>query len=156
MKLGISLRNLNPSQLTYYATRNLNTASKLNMVDDCIIFFDQVSPSPFKTLFSTMNGSELWDFDGTLITTDISTTLSAQKAVNPARTFFYVWDLEWSRSKSQGDYDYNIKAFTDENIELIARSKSHATAISNFCNRRVKHIVDDIDINQLMRVINNE
>ena len=156
MKLGISLRNLNPSQLTYYATRNLNTASKLNMVDDCIIFFDQVSPSPFKTLFSTMNGSELWDFDGRLITTDISTTLSAQKAVNPARTFFYVWDLEWSRSKSQGDYDYNIKAFTDENIELIARSKSHATAISNFCNRRVKHIVDDFDINQLMRVINNE
>jgi hypothetical protein len=157
IKLGVSLRNLNASQLTYYVTRNLNTASKLNMVDDCIIFFDQVSPSPFKTLFSTMNGSELWDFDGTLITTDISTTLSAQKAVNSARTFFYVWDLEWSRrNRSQGDYDYNIKAFTDENIELIARSKSHATAISNFCNRKVKHIVDDFDINQLMKVINNE
>jgi len=126
------------------------------MVDDCIIFFDQVSPAPFKTLFSTLNGSELWDFDGTLITTDISTTLSSQKAVNAARTFFYVWDLEWRRQNGSENYDDNIKAFTDENIELIARSKSHATAISNFCNRKVKHVVDDFNIEQLMRIISNE
>jgi len=158
MNLGLIVKELGLSQRSYYATRNMNLAARFNLVNDCCIFWEQVSPTFFKTIFSTMNSSEIWEFNGTLISTCVSTTLTAQKAVNSAKRFFYVWDLEWMRRYNgrNADYKYNIEAFTDKDTSLIARSKSHASAIKNYCNRDVCGIVEDFNIEQLMEVINNE
>ena len=43
--------------------------------------------------------------------------------------------------------------FLDKDLILIARSEDHAKAIENYCNRKVDHIVEDFNIEQLIKVI---
>ena len=99
-----------------------------------------------------MNTTEVWSFQGHLITTSISTTMTAIKSMSPAEKYFYVWDLEWLRDHGK-NFEYNIPAFIDEDISLIARSKTHAMAIKNYCNRDVIGIVEDFNLDQLIGAI---
>ena len=61
-------------------------------------------------------------------------------------------DLEWTRVTGR-DYENIVKPFLDKNLILIARSEDHAKAIENYCNRKVDHIVEDFNIEQLIKVI---
>ena len=49
--------------------------------------------------FATMSMSEIWNFNGALISTDVSTSLSMNKCFAPKAKYFYVWDLEWIRNR---------------------------------------------------------
>ena len=80
----------------------------------------------------------------------------ALKAVNQTKKFFYIWDLEWTRGRTRTDFTKNLSSYRNENINLIARSKDHALAIQNYCNRKVPYIMEDFDINTLREIIENE
>ena len=69
--------------------------------------------------------------------------------------YFYIWDLDWHRQNGR-DFEYTIQAYNNPQLNLIARSSSHAKAIKNYCNRDVCGVVDNFNIDQLMGVINNE
>ena len=43
----------------------------------------------------------------------------------------------------------------DENLQLIARSESHAKIISNFCNKEVCGIVDNWESSELLQITGN-
>ena len=77
------------------------------------------------------------------------------KSFSPERKIFYVWDLEWLRRHGK-EFENTVKAFTDSEVTLIARSKEHALAIENYCNTKIKHIVEDFNIKKLIRIINDE
>ena len=100
-----------------------------------------------------MSTNEIWSFEGSLFATSVSTSLSVQKSFAPKNKFFYVWDLEWTREHGRV-FESTIKAFSNEDIELIARSEDHAKAIENYCNVKVKHIVKDCNVEQLVRISN--
>jgi hypothetical protein len=51
-------------------------------------------------------------------------------------------------------FEETIQAFSDESIELVARSEDHAKAIENLSNRKVKHIVENCNIENLIRITN--
>ena len=103
-----------------------------------------------------MAASEVWNFGGVLISTDINTTLTLKKCFAPKKKIFYVWDLEWMRNRmgQTKSFEVLIQAFSDEKIELVARSKDHAKAIENLSNRKVKNIVENFNIEKLMRITN--
>ena len=52
------------------------------------------------------------------------------------------------------EFERGVQAFSDESIDLVARSKDHAKAIENYSNRKVKHIVENFNIEKLMRIAN--
>ena len=41
-----------------------------------------------------------------------------------------------------------------KNIKLVARSEDHAKAIKNYSNRQVDHIVENINIKNIVRITN--
>ena len=113
------------------------------------------------TNFAVMDTTEIWGFNGVLISTCVSTTAEIIKSVNPSKKYFYVWDLEWYRSHLAGfqqrrDYISTVQAFIHPSVNLIARSQSHALAIKNYCNRDVCGIVEDFNIEQIEQVVQNE
>ena len=131
MKIGISVNDLIPSQLSYYLTKNINEKCSDSVDHDFVIFFENLSGK---------------------IIEPISTTLTAIKSMSPSEKYFYVWDLEWLRDRGK-NFEYNIPAFIDKDIKLIARSETHAKAIKNYCNRDVIGIVEDFNLDQLIGVI---
>tara|TARA_R100000808_G_scaffold63_1_gene514 strand:- start:10330 stop:10791 length:462 start_codon:yes stop_codon:yes gene_type:complete len=150
MKTGILVGDLGPSQLSYYIIKNCNKTLENNNKDDFIVFVENLSKFAMKPNFGLMSIDEVWSFyDGLLVATSISTSLQVKKATNNSKKCFYVWDLEWTRPHGR-DFLYNIEAFKD--IDLIARSKEHAKAIKNYCNRDVVGIVEDFNLEQLYKV----
>ena len=153
MKIGFVVPDLAPSQLSYYLIKNINEQCAISK-DDFVIFFEDVSTKIIDPHFAIMNAAELWTFDGILISTTISTALTCINSMSTAEKYFYVWDLEWLREMGK-NFEYSIKAFTSDEIRLIARSQDHAVAIKNYCNRDVLDIVEDFNINQFMRIIDS-
>ena len=152
MKLGLILEDTSANQISYHAIRNLNFATNNNNDKDFVIFFENATPTVIQPAFAFMNSSEIWIFDGTLISTTAANTMLSINAIAPKKKFFYVWDLEWCRPHGKG-FDYMIQAYNNKGVDLIARSEDHAKAIKNYCNRDVCGIVTDFNMDQLMEII---
>ena len=161
MKIGVVTKNLSASQLSYFVFENLNRCCEGNYEDDYVVFAQSKSVRMKPNNFALMDTGEIWGFDGTLISTCVSTTQEVINSVNPAKKYFYVWDLEWCRTHLIGmqqrrDYFSTVQAFIHPSVNLIARSQSHALAIKNYCNRDVCGIVEDFNMEEMKQVIKNE
>jgi hypothetical protein len=152
-KIGIILEDLSASQLSYYVIKNINEYVGSDNYD-FVIFFENSATSILQPDVSIMSISEIWGFDGTLISTSISTTLSMINTFAKSK-YFYVWDLEWVRGHGK-DFHYLIQAYNNKDVELIARSKEHALAVENYCNRKVDHVINNFDLKKIMRTINEQ
>ena len=135
-QIGIIVDDLSASQLSYYLIKNINEFLE-DSLDDFVVFFENATSSIVAPEFS------------------ISNTLSMLKSFSPERKIFYVWDLEWLRQHGK-EFENTVKAFTDNNVTLVARSKEHALAIENYCNIKIEHIMENFNIKKLIRIIDNE
>ena len=151
-KIGIIVKDLSPSYLSFCLIDMINKQVEETPDYDFIIFYENRYPNPLDVLCSTMSSSEIWNFDGTLISTTAANTMLSINAIAPKKKFFYVWDLEWCRPHGKG-FDYMIQAYNNKGVDLIARSEDHAKAIKNYCNRDVCGIVTDFNMDQLMEII---
>jgi len=152
-QIGFLVNDLTASHLAFSLIKNLN---EYESNSDFVLFFENASSSIIKPNFPIMAATEVWNFGGVLISTDINTTLTLKKCFAPKKKIFYVWDLEWMRNRmgQTKSFEVLIQAFSDEKIELVARSKDHAKAIENLSNRKVKSIVENFNIEKLMRITN--
>jgi len=155
MRLGILLEDTTASQLAYCVISQINATVKKSSENDFVIFFENATPCVIQPLCATMNSSEIWNFDGVLLSTTVSNTLTSLKAITPKRKYFYVWDLEWNRNHGK-DFEKSIEAYTSPEISLIARGEDHAKAIENYCNKKVCGNVSNFNIKHLMDIINHE
>tara|TARA_R100001244_G_C5155104_1_gene130262 strand:+ start:311 stop:787 length:477 start_codon:yes stop_codon:yes gene_type:complete len=153
-QIGIIVDDLSASQLSYYLIKNINEFLQ-DGLDDFVVFFENATSSIIAPEFSVMAINEIWNFEGVLVSTSISNTLSMLKSFSPERKIFYVWDLEWLRQHGK-EFENTVKAFTDNSITLIARSKEHALAIENYCNIKIEHVMENFNIKKLIRIIDNE
>ena len=153
-KVGVVVDDLSASQLSYHVIKNINDHLEESDVD-FVAFFQNSTASMLPMHFSSMCINEIWSFDGVAIATSVSTVLSISKTFSPKQKYFYVWDLEWCRTKGR-EFEYIIQAFNKDDIQLIARSKDYAKAIKNYCNKDVVGVVDNFNIKQLMEIINHE
>ena len=151
-QLGFMIEESSSSQLSFNLIRNINEYVTENQ-DDFVVFFENSTANVINPEFSFMSLSEIWNFQRHLFATTISTAMSLKKCFATEQKYFYVWDLEWTRRHGR-NFESTIQAFTDPTIKLIARSKEHAVAIKNYCNRDVDGIVSDFNIEKLMRITN--
>lgn len=151
-QIGFIVDDVSASQLSFNLIKNINEYSK-DSHDDFVVFFENSTSAILNPNFSLMSSNEIWSFEGSLFATNMFTAASLQKCFAPTKKFFYVWDLEWTRRHGK-DFEFAIQTFSDPSIELIARSNDHAKAIENYCNRKVKNIVSDFNIEKLVRIIN--
>ena len=66
---------------------------------------------------------------------------------------FYVWEPEWIFKQS--DYLTWFNIFNDDEIILIARCREHAKCIYNLSGRRVKVIIPNFDMKDIIDATNN-
>lgn len=146
MNIGLIIPNLSASQLAF---EMITQANKLSFESDneYILFPLTITQACVKPTVAVMNISEIYDFSGVLIATNLYSAAHLANAKNEARKIFYVWDLEYLRGNM--NYVQNMLIYTDKRLELICRSHDHAKMIKNFCNREAK-VVEDCNIKEMI------
>ncbi len=161
IKIGFVVKDLAPSQLSYFLTDSLNKSCSETFDEDYLVFAQNKSTKTKPNNFSIINSAEIWGFDGILIATCVPTATEVMQCVNAAKKYFYIWDLEWCRAHLMGmsqrrDYAKTVRAFSHPSMNLIARSESHSRVIKNYCGKDVCGIVDDFNMQDFKQVITNE
>ena len=144
-KIGIIVPHLGTCQVSHYAVRYVNYILQKTSEFDFVIFYEELVKPKMRPMCAAMNMSEIWSFDGTLISCNINNTIAAIKAISPQKKIFYAWDLEWIRP-GKNDYLHNMQAYRSPEIELVARSPSHAAAIAKYCNRNPDTIINNFNL----------
>jgi len=150
-KAGILVNKIDFSQFGLALTRAVNKISIENADIDIIAFYQTWGRYPLAPRFTSMMEREAWGFDGTLISTNINTTMKNIKCPGPQKKLFYVWDLEWLYLQ-EPVFAQLAKIYCHPKIELIARSNTHYKALKdawkepicimdNFDNETLKSLV---------------
>jgi len=151
MNIGIVVPHLGSSQISFYAIKEVNRLVNEKFADDLTLFFEHLTPSIIPPKCAVMCVNEIMSFGGVLITTTLDTTLMAlaRNTRKDNRIIFYVWDLEWTRP-NHGDYLANYDIFQRVH-KLVARSTNHAKAIENYTNRKVDSIIQEFNIQKIIK-----
>lgn len=89
MNLGIYIPTLANHQQLESISKAMNKAIENGYASDASLFYDSVSYNPFQFKCGLFNSTDLWNFSGKLITTSLSTTLSALKIINNIDLYYY-------------------------------------------------------------------
>ena len=138
--------SLGPSQKAFYLIKELNTLSA-NTEYACSVYVNHMSLPVTPTMFSYSNISFFSGFDGTAIATTIAEANNLLQATNSAEKYLYLWDIEWLAKVPNFTSVCNI--LRNKNLNIIARSDSHATIIENFCNKAPIGVADNWNMGQL-------
>lgn len=147
LKTGLVLNNFGMSQLAYFAIREGNKLLTERSDVGLFGFYQNLVPPCTEPDFALMHSFELYTFDGTLISTDISTTKQSLESFSASRRLFYVWDLEWIRHKAS--FSYYEQFYCNPKLELFARSEEHAQLISNCWNKPCS-VIENFNLGQLI------
>ena len=113
-------------------------------------FFEQYK-MPSDPMFALMQHSEVWNFEGPVIATDLYTAATLVQCPRPHPKFFYVWDLEWMFIPH-----FQFKPLHDiycnPNINIIVRSQQHADIFEQ-CWRKPNHIIRDFNYHDIIKCI---
>ena len=130
-KIGVIVKNLGNSQLSETLVKSFNSISQSSSDADTILFYTKPPVMGTVPLFSCMEQTELWGYEGHVIATCLDTAETLLKVTGPTKKFFYVWDLEWTRGDAH-EYSRLKSIYKNSSIQLIARSKQHAELISRY------------------------
>lgn len=155
MKIGFLVNNLGGSQLAYYLIRNVNFHLDKNYLIDVIAFYENLTKPCVPMSFASMPINEAWNYQAdAIIATNLATAAKLLSFPTPAKKIFYVWDIEWLRLKQR--YFRELRGiYSSPKIELWARSASHAELISDCWNKDVKGVVNDFNMNEIVKLCQN-
>lgn len=151
-KIGLVLSHLGSSQAALYSINRVNELIEKGSQDDFVFFYENLMTPCFKPLCSILCVNELIHFTGTVITSNIDTTIRAYNLCVNSTIAFYMWDVEFLRAGKQG-FLYNLQAFNDE-IILIARGQDHVWMVENYANRKVNYVVESFNLEKILENIN--
>ena len=151
VKFGVILKDLSASWLSYLVLKQINTIIEEKTNDDFVIFFENVAPMCMAPKCATMSVNEIWNFEGTLVSTDFSTHEMLNAVINnKCNKIFYIWDLEWLRNKK--NFIENISILRNPDVEIVVRNKIHSKAFRNYANREPDHVISNFNILELMEL----
>lgn len=145
-KLGVVVENLAFDQMNFGLLKSINELSGSGLVD-CVIFHNSWAKPPIQPLCSMIQMCHMWDFYGTVICTNIHATRRLIRCPGPKRKFFYVMDLEWTKL-AKIHTNQLLEIYNNDEIELIARSQSHADLLTKLFKPPTL-IMDDWDLEVL-------
>lgn len=150
-KIAAIVNDLGPSQKSFYMIKEFNKAA---MSRQCSMsaFYSKPSAPVTKPHFSCRNISFLAGYDGAAIATDLIGADMLLKSHTSSDKYLYLWDIDWITYPVNFSVACNI--LLDKRLKIIARSDSHATVIDNFCNKKPDGILDNWNMEELMRILN--
>ena len=147
------LHDLGPSQKSFYMIKEFN---KLAALKDFSVsaFYSRPAMPVTKPFFSCRNIAFLSGFNGVALATSLPDADILLKSHNNTKKYLYLWDIEWLISPMS--FSAASDVLLDERLNIITRSKSHASVIENFCNKKIVGIVDNWNLNQLLNLLTEE
>ena len=112
---------------------------------ECCVF-STGSPTPnFKKPF--LQALRVYDFDKTIVATDITTAMMACDLILPKKKYFYITDLEWMGHKPL-IYQELRDIYLNEELDLIVSNESNYRIIKNLF-KEPKFIVKNWDFSEI-------
>lgn len=153
INIAAVLEDLGPSQKSFYFIKNFNELAR-DTNFSCSAFVCNIGVPVTKALFSCSSVSFFSDYLGTAIATTLTEADMLLKSNNNSKKYLYLWDMEWLVRPM--NYSQVCNILLDERLKIIARSKSHAQIIENFCNKKPIGIVEDWNKEQLLTLLEAE
>jgi len=146
MNLGIYVSNFNDLDLIKEFTQTISNKKDLN-ITDASIFYDDLGFTPPDINCGMFNSTDLWNFNGLLITTSLETTIRALNIVNNINLCYY--------------YGYENKVhplpligLLRDGIDVIAKSETDAQELYRKTKTKPKIIAKNFK--DLIRGIRDE
>ena len=137
------LHDLGPSQKSFYMIKEFNKLAALKNFS-VSAFYSRPAMPVTQPFFSCRN----------IVATSLPDADILLKSHNNAKKYLYLWDIEWLISPMS--FSAASDVLLDERLNIITRSKSHASVIENFCNKKIVGIVDNWNLNQLLNLLTEE
>jgi len=127
MELGVFIQSPDTQQMglsLFEEGSRLTDHTNINLV----VFYHNYGTIPLKPSFTMLQSSQIWGFEGPIISTDYNTSRFLIKCPTPRKKYYYVWNLDWIYKIRS--WEANSIVMQDDGLELIARSQEHYDIIS--------------------------
>tara|TARA_R100001143_G_C3359231_1_gene134481 strand:+ start:2853 stop:3302 length:450 start_codon:yes stop_codon:yes gene_type:complete len=144
--IGVLMGSVYDSPKNILAVKSINKL-KEEGVDSCL-FCDIVNLNfsvPVKT--SVLQRAHAFNFNGTIITHDLSMVQELKNMVYANKRYIYLYDFDWMRIQDL-HFSHLSSTLMDDQIEIIARSDSHAKMISDLF-KKPAHVMKYWDVQAL-------
>jgi len=146
MNLGIYVIQNSENEATTSISENLNKGIREGLLSDASLFYDTVGPNSLTYDFGAFNSTDIWNFTGSLITTDIQTTIKAIKTVNKFKLLFY---FGWEKAK---DVVSLINIVNTPNVRVICTNEAASKELTRLTTKKPLGIVDNFNIKDIIKV----
>jgi hypothetical protein len=154
MKLNFLVEDIGAGQLGYFLTTNINKLHDERPEVDAIVFYNNLHRHCATPKFAIMQMIEIWGHEGPTIATSLGTAYKLLTCPGIGPLFYYVWDLEWLRGQPK-IYSTAANIICNDKLILLARSESHKLALENGFNVKVKAIIEDFNMKNILEVVEN-
>lgn len=151
-QVGIVLNDLTGSQVAYLAIARSNKWLKDNLGANISVFYEDAGYPCITPEFARFNIRDTVFFTGDLICTSFKNVLATKNAACSKR-YYYINDLEWTRSWFQFNKQQFEEVMLDDNIVKFTRCKDYYNLLTKNGIKVHPTIVQDFDIDQIMEVI---
>lgn len=118
MKIGVIVKDMNCAEFI----KEGNLAAETN---DITFFYEETGPVAHINNFALMPIGELWGFDGTLISTDLSTTALLLQLPRAKERYFFINELDWVKMGYKDFYSlYHI--YGNSEIKQLTKNEEYA------------------------------
>lgn len=148
--IGIIIESLYFNQLAYSVIKNINNYYKDNGNICFSIFYEDLQAYCIEPNFAIYRTSELINFPGDVIATNISTCRKLNTIPIFGNKYFLSWDIEWSRKPY--DFIQLEETYLNPGINMLCRSSSHKDLIGRVFNRDAG-VIDNFNIDKLLEVL---
>lgn len=145
--IGIIINRTSMNQLAYESIYTINKEILTGSEYDYRIFFENLDATCISPMCSVMNISEMYAYDGLIISTTLENSKMSLKTIGDIHRAFLIWDLEFIRNEK--NFLDNIRVYRDPRLFLIARSEDAAKAVENYCNRKVNMIMPTLSFSRI-------
>jgi len=150
VKVAILTETLGMSQKSMSLTKGLNEISWPYKNIDAAVFCLDASVPPVIPRFGTLPMIKAFCHEAIFLATNLETASLLVDFPTAVKKYFYVWDLEWVCK----NYNYHemLRVYCNNELNLVARSKSHFKAIKNSWKEPCG-IVEDFDSKAILKLI---
>ena len=89
MNIGVYVSDFSNQEQMQGIADNLNSAISSKTVVDASLFYDGVCHNPVNLNFGLFNSTDLWNFDGSLIVTNLNSLVNSLNIVNKIDIYYY-------------------------------------------------------------------
>lgn len=151
--IGILKSTLQNVDKDFFAVNSLNQLLKTST--NACLFCDHIDNNfKLQAYTNVLQRVNMFRFNGILITDNLGRCQDLVNASYAKKRFLYLYHLEWLYINNL-EYAHIKKILLNDNIELIARTKSHAELIESLF-KKPKYVMPEWDYKTLVEIDNNE